>query len=220
MDRRCNTGRACRGAGPVVLSLVIAGSCIASAQADDKKRPHQARESMSISSRMHDEDQSDQTIASDTAAPTALNFIGLPLTFGARDAAIDRGPGVEAGFYASYDTKLADKMTFKARAGLAENQISERWLGHRCNESAAGTSAIWRRRSGAQPGTQLARHHRRNGNHRARLRRRVAARERAGQWPHLGQQPALRPARCDWPSAMIGRPCCPHRPLLPMLRQA
>ncbi|MBI2253670.1 MAG: hypothetical protein HYU58_03525 [Proteobacteria bacterium] len=127
MDHRCFAGRAYRGVRPVAISLMLASTCVAPALGDDaKKKPLKLAFHVDVL-KDHAEREAEDKVEG-PAAPTAMEFIGLPLTFGERDAAIDRGPGVEAGLYAGYETKLDDRLSLSAVASLAKTKyLSDGW---------------------------------------------------------------------------------------------
>jgi len=139
MDQRCSAGGTRRRLRPIAITLLLASSYMTPAQADDaKKRPLKLTFHVDV---LKDRSAPEtQNKAEEPAAPTALEFIGLPLTFGARDAAIDRGPGVEAGLYADYETKLDDRLTLSARATLSKTKyLTDGW-----GTDVAKTEAKWR----------------------------------------------------------------------------
>jgi hypothetical protein len=130
-----------RSVRPIALALLVAGTSTASAQADDvKKRPVQLAIHVDLlKDRATDTDQRNARTETPTAS-TALSFIGLPLTFGARDAGVGQGPGVEAGLYGDYDTTLVNKMTLRASAGLSKTKyLSDDW-----GTDIASATATWR----------------------------------------------------------------------------
>jgi hypothetical protein len=139
MDHRYSAGGTCCRLRPIAITFLLAGTCMTPAQADDtKKQPLMLTFHVDVL-----KDRSETATegkAPEAAKPAALEFIGLPLTFGARDAAIDRGPGVEAGFYADYETKLDERFTFSARATLSKTKyLSDGW-----GTDIAKTEAKWR----------------------------------------------------------------------------
>ncbi|MDY0874130.1 hypothetical protein [Dongia rigui] len=141
MGRRRIANCAQRGAGRIAVSLIVAGTSMGPAQAEDgKKRPLQLALHVDLlNDRMADADA--RTAEPQTfRAPTPLSLIGLPLTFGSRDADIGAGAGVEASMSGTYDTKLADKMTLEWRAGLSKTKyMSDGW-----GTDIAKAAATWR----------------------------------------------------------------------------
>jgi hypothetical protein len=144
MGRRQIAGRAWSDARPIAVTVWLTGLCVAQAAtapafAETKKLPP----ALTFHVDLLKEPGSTENHGRDLTRPstaTKMEFAGLPVTFGERVAEIDRGPGVEAGFYADYDAELGDAIRLTTHAAITKTKyLDDGW-----GTDAAAVSAAWR----------------------------------------------------------------------------
>lgn len=138
MDRFI-TQRCVCGGGVIVAILLVTLSTSPARGADNKKPPLQFAFHVDV---LKDDIEMDEKDPDRPTAPTELNVIGVPLTFGTRQVSFEDGPGLAAGLYADYEALLSDRMTFTARAALSKT----RYLKDRWGSDEASVAGEWRYR--------------------------------------------------------------------------
>lgn len=140
MDRHHKPCLAQQGIAPAIAILVMSGLAASPATAaDNKKQPLQFAFHVDVLKNTVDaeENASDQPVA-----PTTLNLVGVPLTFGSRQVSFEDGPGLAASLYADYEALLSDRTTFTARAALSKTKYMKDGWGN----DEASASGTWRYR--------------------------------------------------------------------------